>query len=343
MTPLKIALVAAAALAGVGLAALLFSPSPAGELPPALFSPPAAKAREAAPRRDTPAPAAPQERPRTVLPAPAPPADPREAEELKRLLAENASRTAFNNAAIRAKQLAAKRDYTGAAALFEELRKNAGPEVAQSCTSALAQLKAAAADHKAFEQERLTEGAWKTVRTELVPKLAALVRARAYVGAMKELEAAARNEAWAPLHDTFADESAAVGEAFGYWTAFKNALIERRGQVVSILQLDKKRHTGKLAHIHEDWFQIETPEGLTDIPLATLHADILVGWTLGKTLPANEGASYVKAALFFFCEGREDLARRYLATAHELKGHADGAERIFREGLLRQAAAPVKK
>ncbi len=342
MTPLKIAIVGAAALAGVALAALLFSPAPAEELPTAAPPPPAAKAREKEPRRDKPAPPAVLERTRTVSPAPQAPADPREAEELKRLLAENASRTAFNNAAIRAKQLAAKRDYAGASALFEEVRKSAGPEVAQSCTSALVQLKAAAADHEAYEQERRTEAAWKAVRTELVPKLAAFVRARAYPEALAELEGAAKNEAWGPLADVFADERAAVAEAAAYWEAFQKSLQSRLGQMVSIQQLDKKRHGGKLAHLHDDRLQLDTPEGLMDIPFSTLHADILVGWTLGKTLPANEGASYVKAALFFFCEGREDLARRYLATAHELKGRADGAERIFREGLLRQAA-PVKK
>jgi hypothetical protein len=44
----------------------------------------------------------------------------------------------------------------------------------------------------------------------------------------------------------------------------------------------------------------------------------------------------VKAALFFHAEGRDELAGRYLATARELGAPTDGAERVFREGLIRQ-------
>jgi hypothetical protein len=79
-----------------------------------------------------------------------------------------------------------------------------------------------------------------------------------------------------------------------------------------------------------------------EAPLDRLHADLLVGWTIGKTLQAEDGVTYVKAALFFFCEGRDDLARLYLATARELNGPVAPAEKMFREGYLRAAAA-VKK
>jgi len=69
---------------------------------------------------------------------------------------------------------------------------------------------------------------------------------------------------------------------------------------------------------------------------------LLVGWTLGRSLPAEDPVSYVKAALFFFCDGRDDLARLYLATARELRGPADPAEKSFREGFLRAATALKK-
>ncbi|MBI3854996.1 MAG: hypothetical protein HY293_04815 [Planctomycetes bacterium] len=87
---------------------------------------------------------------------------------------------------------------------------------------------------------------------------------------------------------------------------------------------------------------LETGDGTAEAPLDKLHADLLVGWTLGRSLPAEEALSYVKAALFFFCEGRDDLAKLYLATAREMNGRVDEAERVFREGFLR-AAMSVKK
>ena len=44
------------------------------------------------------------------------------------------------------------------------------------------------------------------------------------------------------------------------------------------------------------------------------------------------------AALFFFLDGRDDLARSYLATAKEMGADIREPERVFREGLLRSVA-----
>jgi hypothetical protein len=87
---------------------------------------------------------------------------------------------------------------------------------------------------------------------------------------------------------------------------------------------------------------IETADAPAETALDRLHADLLVGWTIGKTLPAEDALTYVKAALFFFCDGRDDLARLYLATARELNGPVAPAEKVFREGYLRAASAVRK-
>jgi len=137
-------------------------------------------------------------------------------------------------------------------------------------------------------------------------------------------------------------ERASLVDAAAFWEAFLRSLRGRVGQEASLLLSDGKKVTGKIARVQDDRVVVENGETTTDAPLDRLHADLLVGWTLGKTLAAEEGLSYVKAALFFFCEGRDDLARLYLATARELNGPADAAEKVFRGGFLRAALAAKK-
>jgi hypothetical protein len=77
------------------------------------------------------------------------------------------------------------------------------------------------------------------------------------------------------------------------------------------------------------------PEGPLDVPMDQLALDQIAAWALGKS---PEGAACLDAAMFFFAEGRDDLASTYLATAKEKGADAEAVERTWREGLLRAAA-----
>jgi hypothetical protein len=255
---------------------------------------------------------------------------------------ENASRTAFNETAAKARGMSDKGDFTGAAALFESILKASIPEVAARCKSALAQLKTAAEARAQHLQSRKNDEARRAVREEIAPRILDHVRARQYEEALRELSAAAANPANAAVKEEIAAERASVADASSFWEAFLKTLKARTGQDAALLLVDGKRITGRIARIQADRVVLEHGDATVDAPFDKLHADVLVGWTVGRSLPADDAVTYVKAALFFFCEGRDDLAKVYLATARELNGPADPAEKCFREGFLRAAMAVRK-
>ena len=251
---------------------------------------------------------------------------------------ENACRLAFNEAAAKARELAVRRDYPAARALFEGLAPSAIPEVATRCREAVDQLAKAAAAQARLTDARQEEAARRAFREEIGPKLLALVRARQYDEALKELGSATSPA----LKEEVAAERAAIADASSYWESFLKALRGRAGQEATLLLSDGRRASGKIARVLPDRVAIDGPDGAVEVSLDKLHADLLVGWTIGRTLPAEDPVTYVKAGLFFFCEGRDELAKLYLATAKELHGPADAPEKVFRGGLLRAAAA-IKK
>jgi hypothetical protein len=255
---------------------------------------------------------------------------------------ENASRLAFNEAAAKAKDLAAKGDHAGAIAPFETMAADAIPEVASRCRTAVAQLKAAAAARARHVEERRGDNARRAIREQVAPRVLGHVRARQYDEALRELSAAAASPANAAVKEEIAAERASVADASSFWEAFLKTLKAKTGQEASVLLADGRRMTGKIARILPDRIVLEQGDAPLEAPFDQLHADLLVGWTLGRSLPAEDPVTYVKAALFFFCDGRDDLARLYLATARELRGPADSAEKSFREGFLRAAMALKK-
>jgi hypothetical protein len=252
---------------------------------------------------------------------------------------QSASRLAFNETSARAKELTAKGDYPGASALFDALGRSAIPEVATKCRTAMDQLTTAAAAHARHAETRKGEEARRAFRQEVAPRLLGFVRARQYEDALRELSAAAAVPANAPLKEEIAAERASVADASSFWEAFLKTAKAKVGQEAVLMLSDGKRVIGKISRIQADRIVLEAGD---EAPLEKLHADLLVGWTLGRSLPAEEAVSYVKAAMFFFCEGRDDLARLYLATARELNGRSDEAEKVFREGFLRAAMTPKK-
>jgi hypothetical protein len=254
---------------------------------------------------------------------------------------ENASRLAYNEAASKTRELAARGDFAGGLALFEPVAEGAIPEVASRCQRAIAQLKVAAAEHDRFEAMKKGDDARRAFREEVAPKILGLVRARLYDSALKEMRTAAADPANAAIRDEIIAERASVVDASAFWEAFLKALRSRLGHEASLLLSDGKKVFGRISRVQEDKVVVENGE-TTEALLDRLHPDLIVGWTLGKTLAAEEGLTYVKAALFFFCEGRDDLARLYLSTARELNGPADAAEKMFRGGFLRAAVAAKK-
>ena len=255
---------------------------------------------------------------------------------------ENASRLAYNEAASKARDLAAKGDFAAGVPLFQSTAKGAIPEVAARCQKSIEQLRVAAVECDRFQQAKKGDDARRTFREDVAPKVLGLVRTRHYDEALKELSSAAAAPAYAVIRDDIVAERASVVDAAAFWEAFLKSLRGRVGQEASLLLSDGKKVTGRISRLQDDKVVVENGETTTDAPLDRLHADLLVGWTLGKTLAAEEGLTYVKTALFFFCEGRDDLARLYLATARELNGPADAAERVFRGGFLRAALAAKK-
>lgn len=255
---------------------------------------------------------------------------------------ENASRLAYNEAASKARDLAVKGEFAAALPLFESVAKGAIPEVATRCRKSIEQLQEAAAQRDRFEQTKKGDDARRSFREEAAPKILALVRTRHYDEALKELSLAAAAPPNAAIRDEIVAERASIVDASAFWEAFLKALRGRVGQEASLLLTDGKKVTGRISRIQDDKVVIENGETATETPLDRLHADLLVGWTLGKTLAAEEGLTYVKSALFFFCEGRDDLARLYLATARELNGPTEAAEKFFRGGFLRAALAAKK-
>jgi hypothetical protein len=255
-------------------------------------------------------------------------------------LLENSSRLAFNETAAKAKELAAKQSFAPAIALFEALAESAIPEVAARCRVAIEQLRAASEAHELWAGTRRGNDARKAFRESSAPKLLELVRARQYDDALRELSSAA--SANADLKEVIASERASIADASSFWEAFLKALRARSGQDATILLADGKRWTGRISRIQADRIVLDLGDSTVDAPLDKIHADLLVGWTLGRTLAAEDPVSYLKAALFFFCEGRDDLAKLYLATARELNGQVDEAEKVFRGGLLR-SAMPLRK
>jgi hypothetical protein len=252
---------------------------------------------------------------------------------------ENASRLAYNEAAAKAKDAAAKGDYAAATALFETMAGDAIPEVASRCRAAVNQLRTAAAARARHLEERKGDDARRAVRESVAPRVLGHVRARRYDEALQELSAAAASPANAAVKEEIAAERASVADASSFWEAFLKTLKAKSGQEASLVLADGRRVTGRIARILPDKVVVEQADAAIEAPLDQLHADLLVGWTLGRSLPAEDPVTYVKAALFFFCEGRDDLARLYLATARELRGPADPAEKSFREGFLRAATA----
>jgi hypothetical protein len=252
---------------------------------------------------------------------------------------ENASRGAFNALAQRTAAMAKNGEYSQAAALFEILKADAIPEVARRCDGSIGELRETARTAETSAAAEKVEEAHKAFREGAAPKILALLRARRYEEGLKEFDAAAADPAVAPIQADLARERASIADAAAFWEAFVKALRARMNQDVSMTVVGAKevRAAGKLVRLDGDRAALEGTDGTAEVIFSQIHLDQIVGWTIGKTLAADDASTCIKAAHFFFFEGRDDLARLYLATAKEMGGDIVNAERVFREGFLRAA------
>jgi hypothetical protein len=251
---------------------------------------------------------------------------------------QNASRAAFNALVPETEELAKKGEFEKAAALLEGLRPGAIPEVAARCERAVARLRELAAGERVRQDAAKLEGAHRAFREGGARRILQLLRARRHEEALKEFHAAAADPALAPVREEIEQERSAVALAASFWEAFLRQLRGRTGQEVSILLASGSRAAGKLSRVGEDRVVVEAGGASSEVLLDEIHLDQVVAWTVGKALPADDPATCVRAALFFFGEGRDDLARLYFATAREMGRADEASERVFREGFLRAAA-----
>jgi hypothetical protein len=254
---------------------------------------------------------------------------------------QNGSREAFNRAAQQARGLAKKGEYAEAIAMFETLKEGAILEVSERCTTAIVQLREAAKGSDASALAKQAEEAHKAFREGAAPKALLLFRARRYEEGLKEFDAAAADPGVAPLKDDLARERAAIVQAAAFWEAFLKTLRAKASQDVTIASTNPKepRTVGKLARLGPDRAVIDTGDATAEVMFDKIHLDQVAAWSIGKTLPADDASTYVKAALFFWLDGHDDLARTYLATALEMGADITEPERVFREGLLRAASS----
>jgi hypothetical protein len=363
----------AVVLAGlIVAAAILLVPD---EPPPPPADAPAAAAPAPAPRKPGPAAPAPAPAPKAPslpLPAPAPKpdtaaadrafeaavgtserlaaagdavgalaalrasADPRAAAEAAAF--QNRLRAAYNDTVSAAKKLADAGKPAEGAALLEARAKGTLPEIAAKAAEAAGRLRKAAADREAHGATEKSEAARKAFREEQGPTLAAALKARRWPEALALLDAAGADPLRAPLRKELSDERSFLALGAALHDAFVKALQSRLNQETSILLVGNARLLGRLLAIENGRAVVATSgETSLDVPLDQVSPDQVVAWTVGKALAPEDGLTWLKAAVFFFGEGRDDLAALYLATAKEKGAEIDEVERLWREGLTRQA------
>ncbi len=253
---------------------------------------------------------------------------------------ENRNRSAYNEAVGKARELADQHKYAEAALLFESLAKGSTEEVATRCAASAAQLRQAAEASKAGELALRREEAHQALREDVAPKALAALRARRYAEALDLLKDVPLLEA------ELKRERALVEHARAFWEAFLKAAAANSGQELQLRFAKGKPLSGKLT-VQPDRATLETAEGPINVPLDQLSLDQVAAWTLGKTLASDDSASHLKAAMFYFAEGRDDLASTALATAKEKGADISSLEQAWREGFLRaalwSAAQPTKK
>jgi hypothetical protein len=252
---------------------------------------------------------------------------------------QNRLRSAFNETVARAEELSKAGKLAEAAALFDARSKGTLPEIAARCTESAAAVRKLAALKAAHEAQEQAEAARKAFRADPGLKLAAALKARRWPEALALLDAAQADPQWAALRKDLSDERSFLALGAAFHEAFAKSLQSRLNQDLTILLLGGVRLQGRLTGLEAGRAVMTTAgETAVDVPLDQVSADQVVAWTIGKGLPPEDGLTWLKAAIFFYGEGRDELAALYLATAKEKGAEIEEVERIWREGLLRQVS-----
>ena len=249
---------------------------------------------------------------------------------------ENGLRSGFNETALKAKELAAAGKELEAAALLEARAKNTLPEIAARGAAGARRLREIDERRKAHATESERTAARSALLEELKPVPAEL-RARRWPETLARLDAAIADPRFRVLKEELSDERSVLALGAAFHEAFLKLLQARLNQDPALMLLGGSRLHGRLASIQKDRAVVKTgADDELDVPFDQISADQVVAWTLGGPLSPEDGLTWLKAAMFFYGEGRDDVAALYLATAKEKSAEIDAVERLWREGLLRR-------
>jgi hypothetical protein len=250
---------------------------------------------------------------------------------------ENDARRAYVVAVKAARAAATKGAFDESAALLKSASEKSTEDVksaAEGDLSLLERYRETEERKKAIAEEEASRKAFGDRAAKLLKR----ARERAYADVVKELDAAIADPALASAKDRLAADRAVVVAASTFWDAVLKTLKARVGQDVRLKKADGKYARGTLKRVADTGVSLRLEPPGVDIPLETLHADTLVALAIhGDGLPADAGASYAAAAMWFFLEGRPEVSRIELATAVELKADVSQLEPAWRSGFFRIA------
>jgi hypothetical protein len=254
-------------------------------------------------------------------------------------LIENEARRAYNDGVKKARAKAASDAFEGAAALLESAAMGSTDEVRGALAGDLATLGRIlrrAEDRRSRNAAAAAEAAFR----DRARRILALVKARKLEEALADLDAALKDPAHSPLRDALNADRAAVAAAAAFWDALQKNLKGRLNQEFSCLLADGKAVRGVLKRIVDNGITLQVEATAREVAFETLHPDQMILLAFGRGgLPEGTGESYAQAAMAFFLEGKDPLARLELATAVELGADVGPLESAWRRGVLRAALA----
>jgi hypothetical protein len=262
--------------------------------------------------------------------------------ERERLRIESLARVACSRILAEARERVRKGDFETAARALESFRSDATPGLTDLCDRALTDLREErlrSEEYRAGAATRAREEEWVVrFRKELLPKL----KERRYGEVLKLLEDARKTEPDSVLQDALDGDRAIVAAASEFWAAMLQTLRGRLNQEISLASVDGPPLAGRLVQLQDDHLILAASGETHPALLSRVHPDELFLLAIGSSLSETDGMSYLKAALFFFCEGRDAAARILLSTAREMKAEIEPFERAFRGGFLRATLTPPK-
>jgi len=244
---------------------------------------------------------------------------------------------AYNDGVRKARERAQAGAFDESAACLESAAKGSTPEVREALAEDLESLgrwRRRAADRRAQEAAAAAEARFRDRARRILDK----ARARKYDEALADLDAALAEPALAAAKEVLEADRACLAAAAAFWEAVLKNLKGRLNQEASFQLSDGKWTRGVLKRIGESGLTLQVDANAREIVFGALHPDQLILLALGRGgLPDGTGESYSRAAMWFFLEGKDPVARLELATASELGADMASLESAWRRGFLRTA------